>query len=130
MRTVQFLIAVMALLTVSAHASQRSVTVKLQQMNGSGEDGTAVLTESGAKTLITIVLANGTDTRQPAHLHLGTCDDYTPRPAYVLTDVVRGRSQTLLNAAIDKLVNGSLIINVHKSYDDIATQASCAIVKT
>lgn len=106
-----------------------TLVVPLQAMNGSGESGTATLTAQGDKTLVVIDLSNGTATRQPSHLHAGTCDDYTPRPSYGLSDVVNGKSRTLVNAPFDKLVNGSLIVNVHHSYDDIATQSACGIVK-
>src|SRR5579884_1258239 len=106
-----------------------TLVVPLQAMNGSGENGTATFTAQGDKTLVVIELSNGTSARQPSHLHLGICDDYTPRPAYGLSDVVNGKSRTLLSAPFEKLVNGSMIVNVHHSYDDIATQSACGIVK-
>lgn len=105
------------------------LVVPLQAMNGSGENGTATLTAQGDKTLVVISLSNGSATRQPSHLHSGTCDDYTPRPSYGLSDVIGGESRTLVSARFDKLVNGSLIVNVHHSYDDIATQSACGVVK-
>lgn len=112
-----------------AQAANRTLTVKLDAMNGSGENGTATFTEQGEKTLVVIALANGSAVRQPSHLHTGTCSDYTPRPAYGLSDVVNGASHTVVDASFDKLTTGNLIVNVHKSYDDIATQAACGPVK-
>jgi len=129
MRTVLILVGVILLSGAAANAD-RSVVVKLDEMNGSGEAGTATLTQQGDKTLVVIALSNGSATRQPSHLHDGTCDDYIPRPAYALSDVVNGRSRTVVNAPFDKLTSGALIVNVHKSYDDIATQASCGTVKS
>jgi hypothetical protein len=106
-----------------------TLVVPIQAMNASGENGTATFTAQGDKTLVVIDLSNGSATRQPSHLHAGTCDDYTPRPSYGLSDVVNGKSRTVVSAPFERLVNGSLIVNVHHSYDDIATQSACGIVK-
>jgi hypothetical protein len=129
MRTSALLLGLLLIFGISASAADRSLEIKLDEMNGSGEAGTATLSEQGEKTLVVVTLSNGLSTRQPSHLHEGTCDDYTPRPAYGLSDVVNGRSRTLVNAPFDRLTSGALIVNVHKSYDDIATQASCGVVK-
>ena len=112
-----------------AGAADKPVVVKLDAMNGSTESGTATFTAKGDKTLVTIELANGTKLPQPAHFHLGTCDKYTPRHEYNLESVVEGKSTTTLDAPIAKLVGGDMVINVHKSTVDIATIASCAVVK-
>jgi hypothetical protein len=106
-----------------------TVVVQMNGLNGSGESGTATLVAHGNKTTVTIKLANGSDTEQPAHFHTGTCDNYAPRPLYPLNDVVDGKSTTTINVPLDKLIAGDLIINVHKSYADIATQAACATSK-
>jgi hypothetical protein len=110
-------------------AGDGTVVVQMNALNGSGESGLATLVPHGARTTITIKLAGGSDIEQPAHFHTGTCDRYTPRPLYPLNDVVDGKSTTTIDVPIAKLTNGDLIINVHKSYADIATQAACAISK-
>lgn len=117
-----------ASLPVSAD-SGRTVTVQLGALNGSNENGTATLRAAGQKTIVTIKLSGGSDIEQPAHFHAGTCDHYQPRPRYPLEDVVNGKSTTTLDVPIDKLTGGDLIINVHKSYADIATQAACGVSK-
>ena len=101
----------------------------MEGTNGSGESGTATLTPNGSKTVVVIKLAGGSSVEQPAHFHTGTCDHYEPRPLYGLNDVVKGQSTSTVNQPIDKLTQGNLIINVHKSYDDIATQVSCGVAK-
>lgn len=124
------LIAIVLSAAVPAYADGgKTVVVQLGALNGSGESGTATLKSLGAKTLVTIRLSNGGDTEQPAHFHTGTCDKYAPRPLHPLNDVVNGKSETTLNVPIDKLTGGDLIVNVHKSYADIATQASCGVAK-
>jgi hypothetical protein len=106
------------------------VVVTLDALNGSGESGTATLKPVGNKTVVTIKLSGGSDVEQPAHFHTGTCAKYEPRPLYPLEDVVNGKSTTTLDVPIAKLTGGDLIINVHKSYADIATQAACGVAKT
>lgn len=130
MRTSVTLIAVLfALASAAGAGAERSVTVKIGAMNGTGESGTATFTEQGDKTLIVVDLSNAPGFRQPSHLHDGTCDDYSPAPAYPLADIVSGKSRTLLNERFARIVSGRYILNVHKSYDDIATQAACSVVK-
>ena len=84
----------------------------------------------GDKTVVVIDVANGTKDPQPAHFHLGTCDKYNPHHEFNLTGVVDGKSTTTLDATIDKLTGGDMVINVHKSAVDVATIASCAVVKS
>jgi hypothetical protein len=107
----------------------QTVVVHLNALNGSGENGTATLRARGKKTVVTIELTGGSDIEQPTHFHVGTCDKYQPRPLYALEDVVNGKSTTTLDIPIEKLDGGGLIVNVHKSYADIATQAACGVAK-
>jgi hypothetical protein len=129
MRTAVYSLIALLITASQSYASPRTVTIHMSAMNGTNEDGTATLTEDGNQTIVLVTLANGTSVRQPSHLHSGSCDDYTPRPAYALHDVVNGSSRTVVPEHLDKLISGTYILNVHKSYDDIATQASCGVVK-
>jgi hypothetical protein len=113
----------------AAHAADTSVKIPLDALGGSGESGVAVLTPQGGKTLVELQMKGGNGDPQPAHFHTGTCDKYGPRPLYPLHSVVKGTSTTTLDVPIDKLTAGDLVINVHKSFDDIATVASCAVSK-
>jgi hypothetical protein len=47
----------------------------------------------------------------------------------MLAAVVKGESTTTVDVPIEKLTSGELVINVHKSFNDIATVASCAVAK-
>jgi hypothetical protein len=105
------------------------VVFKMNAMNGSGESGTATLTAQGDKTLVVLKLAGAPDGPQPAHFHTGTCTNYGPRPLYPLHPVEKGMSSTVLDMPIAKLTDGSLVVNVHHSLDDIATIASCGLAK-
>jgi len=122
--------AVSAALTGMAAADTvQTVVIPMNALNGSGESGTTTLRADGNKTIVTIKLSNGSGVEQPAHFHTGSCDKYQPRPLYPLDDVVDGKSTTTLDIPIDKLIGGDLIVNVHKSYADIATQAACGVSK-
>ncbi|HET7814065.1 MAG TPA: hypothetical protein VFL13_06800 [Candidatus Baltobacteraceae bacterium] len=130
MRTSVFLTAILLAFAPAVSAgAERSVTVKIAAMNGTGESGIATFIAQGDKTLVVVDLTNAPGLRQPSHLHDGTCDDYSPAPAYPLADVVGGKSRTIVNERFEKIVSGRYILNVHKSYDDIATQAACSVVK-
>jgi hypothetical protein len=128
-RAFALLIALGLAASQAVRAESGTIVVKMEGTNGSGESGTATLTPSGNKTIVVIKLSGGSSVEQPAHFHTGTCDHYEPRPLYGLNDVVKGQSTSTVNQPIDKLTAGNLIINVHKSYDDIATQVSCGVAK-
>ena len=125
--------ALLALLLVRAAlvpaAADDAIRVPLMAMNGSGENGVAILTPRGTKTLVQLQVHGGSGDPQPAHFHTGTCDKYAPRPLYMLAAVVKGESTTTVDVPIDKLTAGDLVVNVHKSFNDIATIASCAVAK-
>jgi hypothetical protein len=124
------LTAAILVVPVLGGAADNSVKIKLDAMNGSSETGTATLIPKGDKTVVTIDVANVTKLPQPAHFHLGTCDKYNPHHEFNLEAVVEGKSTTTLDAPMAKLLGGDMVINVHKSAVDIATVASCAIVKS
>jgi hypothetical protein len=129
LRVFAALIALGLAASPAVRADSGTVVIKMEGTNGSGESGTATLTPNGSKTTVVIKLSGGSAVEQPAHFHTGTCDHYEPRPLYGLNDVVKGQSTSTVNQPIDKLTEGNLIINVHKSYDDIATQVSCGVAK-
>jgi hypothetical protein len=118
-----------ALGTAGAHAADTTVKIPLDAIGGSGESGVAILTAQGSKTVVELQMKGGPGDPQPAHFHTGTCEKYGPRPLYPLRSVVKGGSTTTLDVPLDKLTAGDLVINVHKSFDDIATVASCAVAK-
>lgn len=106
--------------------SAKTITVKLDEQNGSGESGTATLTAEGSSTKVVLGLENpASPDPQPAHIHPGTCAELDPTPAYPLTNVEGGSSETTVNVALDELESGAFAINVHKSEPDIKTYVSC-----
>ena len=107
------------------------VTVAMHAQNGSGEDGSATLTQTADGVQVTITLKNGTAAAQPAHIHPGTCANLNPAPQYALTSVTNGTSSTVVkNVTLAQLTSGSFAINVHKSTTDLGTYVSCGDIKT
>jgi LPXTG-motif cell wall-anchored protein len=125
-------IAAMALLALSggqtyAQATNptNSVNVTLTEQNGSGQNGVAVLTEQDGRLMVSIDISGGTETPQPAHIHRGTCANLDPAPAYPLSNVVNGKSETTLEVGMTALQGGEFAINVHKSAAEASVYVAC-----
>lgn len=135
MKTLHLLIAGIAFVTfsqLSAAAATSTLTVALHAQNGSGESGTATLTQAGADVKVVISLKGApATTPQPAHIHDGTCADLKG-VAYPLTNVVGGASTTTVKGVtIDKLLGGTYAINVHESAANLGKYVACGnIVKS
>jgi len=103
-----------------------SATTQLKPQNASGESGTATLTKEGDKTKVVLEVQGApAGTSQPVHIHKGTCSKLDPKPAYPLSPVVNGKSETTVNASLDSLEKGGYAINGHKSAQDVATYVFC-----
>ena len=109
-----------------AGAATSTLTVTLNQQNGSGETGTATLTQQGSDVKVVIALKGApATTPQPAHIHDGTCADLKG-VAYALTNVVGGSSTTVVKGVtVDKLLAGTNAINVHASAEDLGKYVAC-----
>lgn len=112
--------------TVTPLPLAKPVSVTLKEQTKSGESGTATLEDLGnGQTKVTILLTGKvTATAQPAHFHTGTCakpGDIT----YPLTNVVNGKSETVIDASLDMITTKSTIINVHKSAAEAKVYVAC-----
>ena len=112
--------------TSSAVAAD-SAAAKLAPQNNSGESGTATLTKAGDNQTKVVLEVKGapSGTPQPVHIHKGTCDKLDPKPAYPLSPVVNGKSETTVNASLDSLEKGGYAINGHKSAQEASTYVFC-----
>lgn len=102
------------------------VTVQLGPQSNSGESGTATLTEQGTKTKV-VVAVNGqpSGVPQPLHVHKGTCAQLDPKPAYGLTTLNNGKSETTIDVPLASLQAGGFAINGHKSAQEVSTYVFC-----
>ncbi len=97
------------------NAATNNLTVTLNQLNNSGESGTATLTQNGADVQVVITLAGAPATAQPAHIHNGTCAS-SGSVNHALANVINGGSTTTVsNTTIDQLVAQPFSIDAHKS---------------
>jgi hypothetical protein len=77
-------------------------------------------------TKVTIDISGGSAVAQPAHIHAGHCGPtLDPRPAYPLTSVVNGKSETVVPVDTHDLTGGTFAINVHKSAAEASIYVSC-----
>lgn len=110
----------------TALALDDSVTVKLEAQNNSGQTGSATLFPEGEKTRVVIELLNAPPgVAQPAHIHLGRCDNLDKAPKWPLEAVKNGRSVTVVAASLDTILKDKVAINVHKSAAEVQTYVSC-----
>ena len=109
------------------YAQGGEITVQLFEQNGSGENGTATLTEQNGQVMVTLNLTGApSGVAQPAHIHEGTCADLNPTPKYPLTNVVNGSSTTTVPVTLAELTgNEAYAINVHKSASEVNVYVSC-----
>lgn len=102
------------------------MTVSLGEQSGSMQSGEATLTAvDDSTTHVVISIRSGGETRQPAHIHKGSCAELDPQPEHPLEDIVDGESSTHLNVSLDELRDGEFAINVHKSAADLETYVAC-----
>jgi hypothetical protein len=107
-----------------------SVTVKLSPQNNSAESGTATLTKEGDNQTKVVLSITGAPSgvNQPVHIHKGTCDKLDPKPAFPLSPVVNGKSETTVKASLDNLEKGGYAINGHKSAQEASTYVFCGSI--
>ncbi len=107
----------------------QTVTLSLKAQSGSGQDGTAVLTDiGGGKTRVDITVTPGAaGVAQPAHIHDGSCGTADLKGVkYPLTSVTDGKSTTEVSVTIASLLSAPTAINIHKSAAEVAVYTSCS----
>jgi hypothetical protein len=111
--------------------SMGPVRAQLSPQSNSGESGTATLTKEGDRQTKVVLAVNGAPAgvSQPVHIHKGTCAQLNPQPAFPLSPLVNGRSETTVSASIDELTNGTYAINGHKSAQEVSTYVFCGDLK-
>ena len=124
-RCISVLLGLAMLVGIASSApAADSATVKLAPQSNSGESGTATLTKASDKQTEVVLSVTGAPGNQPVHIHKGTCDQLDPKPAFPLSPLTDGKSETVVNASLDDLEKG-YAINGHKSAQDIKTYVFC-----
>lgn len=116
----------MLLLATTLAAAPSPAERGIGEQNGSGQIGTITLYPRGHKTLVRVELyGEPTGAVEPAHIHWGECPKINPVPAYPLHSVVGGRSQTLIDVPVSKLLDGHYSVNVHQSAKNLKHYVAC-----
>jgi hypothetical protein len=122
-------VAALALFAFSgmAYAQGDTALVTMNEQNGSGQIGATALVDAGnGQTAVAInITAGAAGVGQPAHIHKGTCANLDPKPAFPLTNVMNGTSETIVNASLAELASGQYAVNVHKSGPEASVYVSC-----
>jgi hypothetical protein len=130
---------VAALLTTAAAAAQpypgdtgAGEQRGIEQLNNSGQVGTATLFRRGSSTRVVVEL-HGIDPGrvQSVRVYRGSsCDDLAGKPQYFLTDMRGGRSLSTVNAPEEKLLSGNYNVVVFSSNQAGARSTACGHLYT
>ena len=102
----------------AATGSNDRVEISLDELNGSGQSGTATLTARGGGIEVVLSLGEGTMKSKPVHIHNGQCGPTLAGVAHGLTDFTDGKSVTMLEGiSLESLVTGGFAINAHNAED-------------
>ena len=126
MRKTLMILLLTGLFGNAALALDDVVTVTLEAQNNSGQSGVATLMPEGNSTKVVIEIPNmPADVAQPAHIHLGRCDNLDKAPKWNLEAVKGGRSVTVVPVSLDTILQDTTAINVHKSAAEAQIYVAC-----
>ena len=102
------------------------ITVNLEEQNGSGESGIAIITEVETGIRVVLRLTGAPEgVTQPVHIHVNSCTDIGG-VQYPLEFTGDGYSETMLEVSMATLQAGlPLSINVHKSDEEASVYVAC-----
>lgn len=115
----------------TAFAEHLTTIHALSEQNNSGQSGTATfaISDDESTLTVTINISGGSSMPQPAHIHIGTCDNLDPKPFLPLNSVVNGTSVTVITDAdladLDYEVSNQFSVNVHKSATEASVYVAC-----
>lgn len=107
-------------------APSRSMTIAMVALNGSGQTGTAVLTDAGGKVRLSVQLSGEPATAsEPAHVHFGRCPVIKAVPAYNVGPIVDGKATNVVDLTWEEITTGKYALNVHQSTANLDRYVSC-----
>jgi len=117
----------MVIFVSGTFAEAQDVNVNLGPQNSSGESGTATLSDVGGNKTKVVIAVSGqpSGVPQPVHVHKGTCAQLDPAPAYGLTTLTDGKSETVIDQPLSSLQRERFAINGHKSAQEANTYVFC-----
>jgi predicted lipoprotein with Yx(FWY)xxD motif len=113
---------------VACGAIPKGVVLKLGPGRDADQAGAAVLLAQDSQTEVDLFIKPLPGLEQPAHIHEGQC----PAPGavkYPLTNIVDGRSKTVVEVALADLLKGGYVINAHLSKDQVGKYIACGAIQ-
>ncbi len=113
-------IAAEALVSLPVGLDHAPAVFALDGSNSSDQSGSATLTASGDRTIVTLELSTGSLDTELVHIHAGQCGDNTLGAiAHELTSFVGGfgGSVSTVNSSLTSLLTSGFAINAHKAGD-------------
>ena len=104
-----------------------SLTLRLAELGGSGQSGSAVLVALGSETNVVVTVSvspGGPGVGQPLHIHSGTCEDLGGVD-FPLTTLLNGRSESTIAVSLQTLLDGRFAVNLHESGSNAGNFVSC-----
>jgi hypothetical protein len=128
-RSVWILVALGAMLWLATGCDRQFTesVVHLLEYDGSGQSGTATLARVNVRTKVVLDVEPGPpeDDPQPVHIHFGNCGPNLGELRFRLTDVVGGKSTTVVDINLADMASGNNIITLHKSYENKSIFTAC-----
>jgi hypothetical protein len=126
MRKLVMILLLAGLSSGGALALDGAITVKLEPQNDSEQSGTATLMPEGDQTKVVILIPNAPKgAAQPAHIHLGQCDNLDKAPKWNLDAVKDGQSTTVVPVSLETILQDKTAINIHKSAEEVQIYVAC-----
>ncbi len=127
MRRFYLLLIVALALSVSSVAfaeesgKMHEAMAELKMEDDSGYHGKAHLKDMGDGTTHVKIELEGMSEgmSMPAHIHMGTRDDYDPKPEYPLNNIENGMSETTVEVSLENLLSEEHVIAVHESEENV-----------
>jgi len=117
---------ILVLSAAPALADTTTLTVPISALNGSGETGSAVLTQTADGVQVVVTIKGAPADAQPMHIHAGTCAKINAAPEWPLTSVTDGKSTSVVKGVtIAQMLKVPYAINIHKSASDLADYVAC-----
>ena len=107
--------------------SESSITFNLDELNASGQSGTATLTQVGADVLVELFLSAGAMETELVHVHAGQCGPDLLGVRYVLTSFVGGSGPSVTvveGLSLNNLRTGNFAINAHQT-QNLSVYTAC-----
>ncbi len=108
--------------------SSTSIQAVIGQENSSNQTGSVSIKNVSGGVQVTIALKNEpAGASEPAHIHQGTCAKLNPAPWKPLSNVIDGKSSTMVaGVTVAQLKAAHYAVNVHQSAANLAHYVACA----